>query len=297
MIIAGGASLSFPALALDKQGSAHGGEVSSGDEPQGFDIEGAAMIGVSILNKSYAARPDNTGLALMRYAAHFDVDLVGRKLSIPIDLNFFTDKERKGLLVFAPTEFDFISGVVTTHSIAKGLDGELGGRFEFDLPVDRGGFSQKYADVRARGLYSLGQIWPGLARDLVDGDISGAFTLGWFAINPTYAARPDNTGRALFRYAAHTELSVWHDHVSLGFDATMFTDRRSNPIRPSELDATYEIIGRLGQYELHLAYERDMPLDSRTLVQDFVYALLVFDFDLKHDILKPVEERGTIVSP
>lgn len=284
------------AHALDKQGSAHAGEVSKEDDG-GFDIEGAAMLGVSLINKSYAARPDNTGLALMRYGLHADVDLIGRKLSIPIDLNAFSDRQRKGFGVFAPTEFDVITGVTTTHSLVTGVDGELGARIEHDMPVDRGGFTQTYADVRARALYSLAQVSPALKRDLIDGDVSGHVMLGWFALNPSYAARPDNTGNALFRYGGHTELSVWHDHLSLGFDATMFTDRRVNALRPSELDATYEIIGRVGHYEIHLAYERDMPIDRGGFVQDFVYALVMYDFDLIHDAPKPMEGRGSIISP
>jgi hypothetical protein len=32
-------------------------------------------------------------------------------------------------------------------------------------------------------------------------------------------------------------------------------------------------------------------------VQSFVYALLAFSFDLVHEADKPVEGRGTIVSP
>lgn len=290
---------SAPARALDKQGSAHGGEVGAepGHENE-FDVSGAATLGMSIINQTYAARPDNTGLALMRYATHIDVDVIGRKLSFPIDLNFFSDRTRKGALVFSPTEFDVIGGVTTTNSVAKGADLELGARVEDDRPVDRGGFTQSYIDARARLLYSLAKIWPSLGRDLVDGDVSGWATLGWFAVNPSYAARPDNTGLALLRYAAHSELSVWKDHVSLGLDGTMFTDReRKNPVAPSELDATYEIIGRSDPFEVHLAYERDMPIDRGGLVQSFVYVLFVYDFDLRHDILEPLENRGTIPSP
>src|SRR5262249_38663809 len=98
------ALLSPPARALDKQGSAHGGKVGD-DEESGFNLSGAATLGTAIINKSYAARPDNTGLALFRYAGHADVDLIGRKLSIPIDVNFFTDKTQKGLRIFRPSEF------------------------------------------------------------------------------------------------------------------------------------------------------------------------------------------------
>ncbi len=165
-------------------------------------------------------------------------------------------------------------------------------------PVDRGGFTQTYADVRARLLYSLGDVWPSLERDLVGGDISGWIGLGWFAINPTYAARPDNTGIALFRYMAHSELSVWKHRVAIGFDATMFTARDSDlVIRPTELDATYEMIGRLEPFELHLAYERDMPLDRGGLVQHFLYLLFVYEFDFRHDVRLPLEQRGGIPSP
>ena len=284
------------ASALDKQGSAHGGEVGGGDD-DGFDIEGAAMLGVALINPSYAARPDNTGHALMRYALHADIDLIGRKLSVPLDVNVFTDRDRSGAGKFSPTELDVITGLTTTSKISKGVDGELGARVEHDRPVDRGGFTQTYADLRARALYSLAEVVPGLKRDLVDGDISGHFGLGWFMLNPSYAARPDNTGNALFRYSFHTELSVWKDRVSLGFDATFFTDRRTHALAPSELDATYEIIGHEGRYEVHLAYERDMPVDRGGTVQSFVYALFVVGFDLIHDAEKPIEGRGTIISP
>jgi hypothetical protein len=291
------ALMSRGAHALDKQGSAHGGEVGDGKDENLFDIEGAAMIGIALVNPDYAARPDNTGHTLMRYALHADIDLIGRRLSIPLDVNLFTDRDRSGANKLSPTELDVITGLTTTEKLAKGFDGELGARVEHDRPVDRGGFTQTYADIRGRVLYSLADVFPGLKRDLVDGDISGYFGLGWFALNPSYAARPDNSGSALLRYSGHTELSVWKDRVSLGFDATFFTDRRTNAIRPSELDATYEIIGHVGRYEVHLAYERDMPVDRSGKVQSFVYALFVVGFDLVHDAEKPVESRGTIISP
>lgn len=285
------------ALALDKQGSAHGGEVGDNPDENLFDIEGAAMLGVALVNPNYAARPDNTGHTLMRYAVHADIDLLGRKLSVPLDVNVFSDRDRSGASKFSPTELDVITGLTTTTKLVKGVDGEIGARVEHDRPVDRGGFTQTYADVRARALYSLADMVPGLKRDLVDGDISGYLGLGWFALNPSYAARPDNTGSALLRYSAHSELSVWKDRVSLGLDATFFTDRRSSALGPSELDATYEIIGHEGRYEVHLAYERDMPVDRGGKVQAFVYALFVVNFDLIHDVEKPVESRGTIISP
>lgn len=290
------------ASALDKQGSAHGGDVGehAGHEDE-FNVSGALTLGSSIVNSTYAARPDNTGIALMRYAAHGDVDIIGRKLSIPIDLNMFTDRTRKGGLVFVPTELDVIGGVTSTFAVTKGADLEIGLRGEHDRPVDKDhSFTQTYGDLRARLLYSLAKVWPKLGHDLVEGDVSGYATLGYFVVNHTYAARPDNSGVALFRYVAHSELSVWKDHLSLGLDGTFFTDRRLSPaeaLRPSELDVTYEVIGRRDPFEVHLAYERDMPIDRSGLVQSFVYALLVYDFDFAHTEVQPFESRGTVLSP
>src|SRR5438552_1210389 len=97
-------------------------------------------------------------------------------------------------------------------------------------------------------------------------NLSGSFFFGAAPYNPTYAARPDNTGLALFRYGAHCELSFWHDRISLGADTSLFSDRTvegAAMLRPSELDFTVEIIGHLRSLELHVAYERDMPLDQK----------------------------------
>jgi hypothetical protein len=284
-----------PARALDKQGSAHGGEVTGTEE--GFNVSGAVLYGVSVYNPTYAARPDNTGLTLFRYAAHADVDLIGRTLSIPIDVNMFTDRDRDGAGVLAPSEGDIIAGITTTQDVYPGAV-EAGVRFEHDRPLDRGGFTQTYADFRLRYLYSAAAVSPRVADALVDGDVAGWLTLGVFGINPTYAARPDNSGLALFRYGLHTELSVWHDHVSLGLDGTMFTDSRvKDCIGPSELDFTPELIFRRAPFEGHVAYERDMPVDRGGLVQHFVYLLFAYEFDLKNAKPKPAEERTHIISP
>src|SRR3954453_4549511 len=91
VVLVGVTAIASNASALDKQGSAHGGAVAEGEERQ-FDVSGSLRLGVSIYNPTYAARPDNTGLALFRYAAHADIDILGRKLSIPIDVNVFTDR-------------------------------------------------------------------------------------------------------------------------------------------------------------------------------------------------------------
>ena len=127
-----------PARALDKQGSAHGGEIEGATS--GFAFGGSASLGVSVYNPTYAARPDNTGLALFRYAAHFDLDLIGRRLSIPLDLNMFTDRTAVGTArKLVPSELDVITGVTSTWRLGPGAI-EGGARIEVDGTLDKGGY-------------------------------------------------------------------------------------------------------------------------------------------------------------
>lgn len=263
--------------ALDKQSSAHGGQVGGSDS--GFALSGNLLLGVAAYNPSYAARPNNTGKALLRAAAHFDVDLIGSRLSIPVDLNMFTDRERPGGEKLIPTELDVITGVTSTWPIDLAAL-ELGARFEGDFPVDRGSYSQRYVDLRARLLFATSAYVPQLKEALLGGDLTGALTLGLFAYNPTYAARPDNTGIALFRYALHLTLNVT-PRFFFGFDAVFFTDRERVIVAPSECDITPEIgVTLIDGLDLHLAYERDMPVDRGGLVQQLLLIHLSWDFSL-----------------
>lgn len=265
------------AHALDKQASAHGGQLSGTDS--GFAISGSVAAGVAVFNPTFAARPDNSGHALARLAPHLDVDLIGSRLSIPIDLNFFSDRDRHGLGKLAPSEFDVLSGLTSTWPIGDEAL-ELGARFEHDMPVDRGSYAQSYVDTRAQLLFSFSRWDEAWHERMNGGDITGYVTLGLFAYNPTYAARPDNSGHALFRYVAHLNASTWNEHLFFGLDTTFFTDRARSPVAPSELDFTVEAGGRLDAWELHLAYERDMPIDRSHLVQHFVLLSVVYGFEV-----------------
>jgi hypothetical protein len=81
-------------------------------------------------------------------------------------------------------------------------------------------------------------------------------------------------------------------------DGVMFTDRDSNNVvKPSELDVTPEIIGHFAPFEVHLAYERDLPLDGGDFTQTYVYALAAWSFDLRDAAEQPLESRGQIISP
>jgi hypothetical protein len=270
--------------ALDKQGSAHGGksEREGRGSADSFGVSGSFLLGAALYNPTYAARPDNTGLALLRYAVHADIDLIGQKLSLPLDVNLFTDRARKGALVFVPTELDVIAGVTSTWP-ALGGSVEMGLRFEQDRALDQGSYRQEYGDLRVRYLTSATAWVPKFAHALSNavggGSLRGWLGQGTFVLNPTYAARPDNSGLALFRYIGHVELSALKEHVGVSVDTTWFTAREKNHFAPSELDLTLDVAAKFSPYEFHLAYERDLPVDRAGLVQQFVfgYASLAFD--------------------
>lgn len=192
---------------------------------------------------------------------------------IPIDVNLFTDCDAPS---GRPSEVDLIAGVASTATVPGGK-GELGVRGEWDTTGDgraTGSRSQSYLDVRGRYLSSLAPHLRSLDSALAGGDVAGWLTLGWFAWNPIYYARPDNSGRALLRYAAHLDVSFWRHHFSLFVDATSFTDRTVNALRPSELDLTVGAAFAAGNWGAMIAYERDMPVDGRGtgLVQHMLMA-------------------------
>ena len=60
----------------------------------------------------------------------------------------------------------------------------------------------------------------------------------------------------------------------------MFTDRYDSPVAPSELDLTLDAGTTLGPIELHVAYERDMPIDHGDLVQQFAMLYVTWGFEL-----------------
>lgn len=295
-------ALCSEARALDKQGAAHGGDL--GGPSKGQEIAGSLLVGAALYNPSYAARPDNSGLALLRVAPHVDFDLIGHRLSIPLDLNVFSDRELDGAKKLIPTELDVITGLTSTWGLFKAGAIEFGTRYERDMPLYKGPkgttLTQSYADARAKLLLGLTDLHPSVRRALEGNDLNASFTLGYFAYNPTYAARPDNTGRALMRYAAHVDMFVPEAYVGLYVDATFFSDKKAeHKGRPSELDLTVGVALRLEPFELSVAFERDMPLDEGSYTQEMVFfyaswAFTAFSTQEAPSPKQPVNQGGVL---
>lgn len=87
-----------------------------------------AALGGFVWNRSYASRPDNSGLALLRYVAHGEAWLIPSWLTVDLDFNFFTDRDEG---IFKPTEADIVSEVAL-HFAERYQVSFIG---EADLPI------------------------------------------------------------------------------------------------------------------------------------------------------------------
>jgi len=94
-----------------------------------------------------------------------------------------------------------------------------------------------------------------------------------FIHNPSFTARPDNTGVVKHRYLGHVELTPQWSPVSLIIDSNFFTDKTRDEFRPSEWDQTVGFLYRYQRWAALLRYERDMPIDKSGLVQAYTEML------------------------
>jgi hypothetical protein len=122
---------------------------------------------------------------------------------------------------------------------------------------------------------------PSWRRTFPNQNITAYVGAGWLFHNSQYFARPDNTGRALFRYVAHADVDLYKNRVVLYGDMNFFTDREArNALNPSELDWIIGIALRWRDTELAVYREEDRPLDRSGLVQKYVAVQLRFSFDV-----------------
>ena len=280
-----------PSQALEK----YGRPLTSLEEADGGVREaeeslfgGYFLTAAFVSNPSFAARPDNTGLVGLRHMLHLETDLYRHYLSFYTDQNFFSDRTNGWITL---TEWD------GTYAFAGAVD-RFGWRLQYerDAPLDRSGLKQAYADVLVTAQLSSAQdmawwrrLWPNQALTMYAG-------AGWLFHNSSYFARPDNTGRALFRYVAHADLDLYKNRVVLYGDVNLFTDRESsNQAKPTELDWIIGLAVRWRNMELAVYREQDLPLDRDSLVQQYVAVQLRFAFDVSKQDLGFGGARGTPV--
>ena len=234
---------------------------------------GYLLTGAFVKNPTFAARPDNTGLVGMRHMLHLETDLYKQYLTFYTDQNFFSDRTN-GWITLSEWDATFaFTGVIDRFNWRL--------QYERDAPLDRRGLKQAYADALLTARLQAIQDAPWWRRTFPNQNLTAYAGAGWLFHNSQYFARPNNTGRALFRYVAHADLDLYKNKVVLYGDMNLFTDRdASNTLNPSELDWIVGIAVRWKDAELAFYREEDRPLDQSGLVQKYYAIQLRFAFDV-----------------
>lgn len=263
-----------PVSALEK----YGRPLPSIEAPEAREAEetlfgGYFLTAAFLSNPTFAARPDNTGLVGLRHMLHLETDLYRQYLTFYTDQNFFSDRT-KGWIELS--EWD------GTYALT-GLIDHWGWRIQYerDAPLDRSGIKQIYADVLMTRQFQAAQDLAWWRQRFPKQNITAYAGAGWLFHNDRYFARPDNTGRALFRYVAHADLDLYQGRVVGYIDFNMFTDRETDTkVNPTELDWIIGIAFRWRDLELSLYREEDRPVDRAGLVQKYIALQLRVAFDV-----------------
>ncbi|HMU29634.1 MAG TPA: hypothetical protein PKD43_06030 [Nitrospira sp.] len=273
-----------PAYGLEK----YGRPLPSMDEPEHEAREeeetlfgGYFLTGAFVKNPTFAARPDNTGLVGMRHMLHLETDLYKQYLTFYTDQNFFSDRTDGWIKL---SEWD---GTFAFTGVLDRFNWRL--QYERDAPLDRRGLKQAYADALVTARFQAIQDSTWWRRTFPHQNFTAYAGAGWLFHNSQYFARPNNTGRALFRYVAHADLDVYKNKVVLYGDVNLFTDREaSQTLNPSELDWIVGIAVRWQDMELAFYREEDRPLDQSGLVQKYFAVQLRFAFDVSKGAMERV---------
>lgn len=241
-------------------------------------LAGYLLTGIFASNPSFAARPDNSGLVGLRHMLHLETDLYKQYLTFYTDQNFFSDRTNGWIEL---SEWD---GTYAFTGVLGHVNWRL--QYERDAPIDRQGITQDYADGLVTTKFQAVQDLPGWHRRFPNQNLTVYAGVGWLFHNNNYFARPDNTGRALFRYVVHADLDLYKNKVVLYGDVNMLTDRQAgHVVSPSELDWIVGLAVHWRDMEFAVYHEQDRPLDRGGLVQQYFALQLRFSFDIsKQDL-------------
>ncbi len=262
-------------------------ENSNGREAEESLVAGYFLTSMFASNPGFTARPDNTGLVGLRHMLHLETDLYKQYLTFYTDQNFFSDRTNGWIEL---SEWD---GTYALTGVLGHFNWRL--QYERDAPIDRKGLTQEYGDGLITAKFQAVQDLPGWQRRFPNQNVTVYAGAGWLFHNQNYFARPDNTGRALFRYVAHADIDLYKNKVVLYGDINMFTDRQAgNQANPTELDWIVGLAVRWRNMEFAVYHEQDRPLDRDGLIQQYLALQLRFSFDIsKQDlgigVAKPTE--------
>lgn len=268
-------------LALEKYGRPLP-SMEQPDEAEAREAEetlfgGYFLTAAFVSNPTFAARPDNSGLVGLRHMLHLETDLYKQYLTFYTDQNFFSDRT-KGWITLSEWDGTYaFTGLIDRWSWRL--------QYERDAPLDKSGLIQAYGDAMLTARFQARQDFSWWQRLFPNQNLTAYAGPGWLFYNGNYFARPDNSGRALFRYVAHADLDLYKNRVVLYGDMNFFTDREAgNKLNPSELDWIVGLAVRFREdMELSLYREQDQPLDRPGLVQKYVAVQLRYSFDVSKE--------------
>ena len=259
-----------PAFALEKSGRV---AVEEGPPPE---VQFSLALSDFVHNTSFRARPDNTGIVKYRYLGHLEIQPQWSPVALVLDTNFFTDRDARN--EFRPSEWDQAIGMLYRYEHWAALL-----RYERDMPIDKSGLVQAFGEIQG--------MWH--HEDLLIKNSAFYAALGWLFSTQTYFARPDNTGRALFRYVLHGEVPLYREWLWIIGDTNFFTDRQaSNPIAPSELDWIVGLAVRWKNWEVMAFQETDQSLDRGGLNQKYIAIQLKWNWDNRKPGAPEIHTRG-----
>jgi hypothetical protein len=269
----------LPAQALEKYGrplpsmeETPGEKEERGGAEEEHWLKGYLLTAAFPHNPTFAARPDNTGLVGLRHMIHLETDIYKDYIQFYTDQNFFSDR-RDGWIKLSEWDKTFaFTGLVNQWSWRL--------QYEQDAPLDKSGIKQAYADALINYNFAQGNQYAWWQNRFPNQNLTFYMGGGWLFHNSNYFARPDNTGRAMFRYVAHADLDLYKNKVVFFADTNWFTDRSaSSQVKPSELDWIIGLALRWKDYELAVIHEQDMPLDHGGLIQKYIALQLRYEFE------------------
>jgi hypothetical protein len=99
-----------------------------------------------------------------------------------------------------------------------------------------------------RPLPSMEQPDGAAAREAEETLFGGYFLTAAFVSNPTFAARPDNTGLVGLRHMLHLETDLYKQYLTFYTDQNFFSDRTKGWIELSEWDGTFALTGLVDRF-------------------------------------------------
>jgi hypothetical protein len=258
----------------------------NGREEEETLLGGYLLTAPFVSNPSFTARPNNTGRVGMRHMLHLETDLYKQYLTFYTDQNFFSDRDNGWIIL---TEWD------DTYALT-GIVDHFGWRvqYERDKPLDQSGLQQIYGDTLVTYRFEAEHDWEWFHKQFPNQNLTAYAGPGWLFFNHNYFARPDNTGRALYRYVAHFDLDLYQNRIILYGDANMFTDRTNgHSMRPSELDWILGLAVRWKAWELSVYREQDRPVDRSGFIQEYYAVQLRYAFDFsKREVRDTLKKMG-----